>query len=134
MRADDSTQAEVSALVRETYGRLSTPGSNPAELFTHPDITVAGSGQGELMPGPEVVGGASAAIASWGFTWTADEITVWSEGDVAWAQVLGTVHTIRDGVEDDVPYWTTGVFARGTGGAWQWRYWGGAEPQEDPRV
>ena len=35
--------------------------------------------------------------------------------------------------EELVPYWTTGVFGRDHDG-WSWRYWGGAEPQETPRV
>jgi hypothetical protein len=50
-----------------------------------------------------------------------------------WAQILGSVRTRREGVEEDVPYWTTGVFARDEHG-WHWRYWGGAEPQTVPRV
>jgi hypothetical protein len=133
MRADNETQTAIAALVAETYRRLSTPGADPAQLFAHPDMTVAGSGQGELMPGPEIVGKASTAIASWGYLWSPGEITVWREGDVAWAQILGSVTTRRDGVEEVVPYWTTGVFARDADG-WGWRYWGGAEPQESPRV
>ena len=133
MRADDGTRAAVTALILETYRRLSTPGANPGELFAHPDMAVAGSGQGELMNGPETVGQVTVAIANWGFPWTAEEITVWQEGPVAWAQILGTVRTLRDGVDDVVPYWTTGVFAFDPDG-WHWRYWGGAEPQEEARV
>lgn len=53
---------------------------------------------------------------------------------MAWAQVLGHVVTRRDGVEEHVPYWTTGVFAREPDGAWAWRYWGGSEPQAAARV
>src|SRR6478736_3135284 len=34
---------------------------------------------------------------------------------------------------EHVPYATTGVFGHGPDG-WQWLYWGGAEPQETPRV
>ncbi len=133
MLADDVTRAEIEGLVRETYRRMSTPGADPGELFAHPDMTVAGSGQGELMYGPEVVGQVGRTIAGWGFTWTPEEVRVWRERDVAWAQVLGVVITRRDGVEESVPYWTTGVFARDESG-WQWRYWGGAEPQAEPRV
>ena len=73
------------------------------------------------------------AVSSWAFTWSADKITIWREGDVAWAQILGSVRTRRDGVERDVPYSTTGVFAWDAAG-WTWRYWGGSEPQADPRV
>lgn len=96
-------------------------------------MTVAGSGQGELMYGPEVVGQVARAIAGWGFTWTPEETRVRQEGDVAWAQILGHVVTRRDGIEEKVPYWTAAVFVR-YGTTWQWRYWGGAEPQAEPRV
>ena len=133
MRADLDTSTEIETLIRETYRRLSTPDADPGELFAHDDMTVTGSGQGELMYGPEVVGQVGRAIASWGFTWTPDEIRVWREGDVAWAQILGGVVTRRDGIEETVPYTTTGVFARDANG-WHWRYWGGAEPQAEPRV
>ena len=133
MRADDQTAADIEALVAETYRRMSTPGADPGELFGHPEIAVAGSGQGELMYGPDVVGDVSRAIAGLGFTWTVEETRVWREGNVAWAQILGHVVTRRDGVEEKVPYWTTGVFVHDAAG-WQWRYWGGAEPQAEPRV
>jgi hypothetical protein len=133
MIADTETSSAIEALIRETYRRMSTPGADPGELFAHEDIAAAGSGQGELMYGPDVVGQASRAIASWGFTWTPEHVRVWREGDVAWAQILGHVVTRRDGADDVVPYWATGVFAR-DGGVWQWRYWGGAEPQAAPRV
>jgi len=133
MDADPETSTEIEALIHETYRRMSTPGADPGELFAHEDISIAGSGQGELMYGPEVVGSVSRAIASWGFTWTPDQIRVWREGDVAWAQILGHVVARRDGIEEIVPYWTTGVFARDAE-AWRWRYWGGAEPQAEPRV
>lgn len=133
MRADEQTAAALEALIAETFRRMSTPGADPGELFSHPDIAVAGSGEGELMYGPEEVGSVARAIAGWGFTWVPEETRAWREGDVAWAQVLGHVVTRRDGSEERVPYWTTAVFAH-DGTAWQWRYWGGAEPQAEPRV
>ena len=133
MIADTQTASEIEALIRDTYRRMSTPGADPGEVFAHEDMTAAGSGQGELFYGPDVVGEVSRAIASLGFTWTAEGVRVWREGDVAWAQILGHVVTRRGGVEETVPYSTTGVFARDSG-AWHWRYWGGAEPQAEPRV
>ena len=54
-------------------------------------------------------------------------------GPFAWAQILGHVTVSRDGTEEVVPYWTTGVFGRDSDG-WTWRYWGGSEPQAEPRV
>jgi hypothetical protein len=133
VQADEQTASAIEALIRETYRRMSTPGADPGELFSHDDMAITGSGQGELMYGPEVAGRVSRAIASWGFTWSPDEIRVWSEGDVAWAQILGHVETRRDSGEEVVPYWTTGVFSHDERG-WHWRYWGGAEPQAEPRV
>ena len=133
MLADDVTRTEIQALVRETYRRLSTPGADPGELFAHSDMTVAGSGQGELMYGPEEVGPVSRAIAGWGFTWAPEDIRVWQEGRAAWAQIVGHVVTRRDDVEGSVPYVTTGVFIH-DGTSWTWRYWGGSEPQTNPRV
>jgi hypothetical protein len=134
MRADEGTTSQIEALVHETYRRMSTAGATPSAVFGHPDVAVAGSGQGELMYGPETVGQVSDHIATWGFDWVAEQMTVWQEGQVAWAQILGHVVTRRDGVEDSVPYWTTGVFAREPDGTWAWRYWGGSEPQEQARV
>ena len=133
MRANPETTEAIQALVHETYRRLSTPDSDSGAVFEHPDMTIAGSGQGELFYQADDIAALATAASSWGFPWTADEIRVWQEGDVAWAQVLGSVRTHRDGIEDVVPYWTTGIFARDADG-WHWRYWGGAEPQEHPRV
>jgi hypothetical protein len=133
MRADAETEAAIVDLVGETYRRMSTPGSDPAALMAHPDFAVAGSGLGELFYDASAIREVADAIAAWAFTWSVGDVAVWREGDVAWAQILGSVRTRRDGVEADVPYWTTGVFAR-DGQRWRWRYWGGAEPQENPRV
>ena len=72
-------------------------------------------------------------IASHGLTWAPEQVKVWSRGDVAWAQILGYVEVTEDGAVARVPYWTTGVFGREADG-WQWLYWGGSEPQENPRV
>jgi hypothetical protein len=58
---------------------------------------------------------------------------VWQHDTVARAQIDGQVVIHRDGVEETVPYRTIGVFVDGPDG-WQWRYWGGAEPQAEPRV
>jgi hypothetical protein len=133
VRADEQTVAAIEGLVAETYRRMSTPGADPGELFAHPDMTVAGSGQGELMYGPDVVGRVARAIAGRGFTWAPEETLVWREGAVAWAQILGHVVTRRDGIEETVPYWTSAVFVH-DGITWQWRYWGGTEPQAEPKV
>ena len=131
--ADEETRAAVVALVEDTYSAMSTPGSDVASLFGAAGIAIAGSGRDELWSGPEEVVGAATVVASWGLAWQPDRITVWRRGDVAWAQVLGTVHVVREDVDELVPYWTTGVFTLDDG-SWAWAYWGGSEPQESPRV
>ena len=133
MLAEPGTRAAVVALIDETYRRMSTPGSDPGTLIAHPDFAVAGSGLGELACDGESVRGMADAVSSWSFTWSAEQVTGWQEGDVAWAQILGSVRTRRQGTEEDVSYWTTGVFARDPDGCHR-RYWGGAEPQASPRV
>ena len=133
MLADPDSRAAIVQLVAETYRRMSTPGSDPGALMAHPDFAVAGSGVGELAYNESDVREMADAVSSWAFTWTVEKVTVWREGDVAWAQILGSVRTRRNGTEEDVPYTTTGVFAL-DGDGWQWRYWGGAEPQAEPRV
>ena len=131
--ADEETRQAVRALVEATYDALSTPGSEVAHLFGAPAMTIHGSGQGELWSGREAAVAAAGAVSSMGLRWSADKVTVWRQGDVAWAQVLGSVHVVRDGVDEVVPYWTTGVFGL-DGGEWRWLYWGGSEPQESPKV
>jgi hypothetical protein len=124
MLADDETRVAVEALVAATYAALSDPGSDVASLFSHPDIAVAGSGRDELFTGPEEVGAAAVRVSASGLRWTPRRTTVWCRGDVAWAQVLGTVQ--RAG-EEAVPYRTLGVFTREDDG-WHWVSWGGSEP------
>lgn len=133
MIADPETRGAIEALIATTYEAMSTPGAELADIFGSPDIAIAGSGQGELWQGPEEVLEAATVVSSWGFRWTAEETTVWRRGDVAWAQILGSVHVTRDGGDEVVPYWTTGVFGL-EGARWRWLYWGGSEPQESAKV
>ena len=128
MIADESCRTEILTLVNETYARLSKLGSNPGELMAHPDIALAGSEIGELVYGSEAVQDLVTRATEWGFTWTAETVKVWREGEVAWAQILGSICIARDGKNEIVPYWVTGVFARQSD-RWQWRYWGGSEPR-----
>jgi SnoaL-like domain len=130
--ADEPTREAVLTLIGQTYQAMSTPGSDVADLFGSPDIAIAGSGQGELWAGPEAVMAAS-VVSSWGFRWTPGDVTVWRRGDVAWAQILGSVHVVREGIDEVVPYRTTGVFGWDDD-RWRWLYWGGSEPQESAKV
>lgn len=129
MKADDLCRTEIVALVHETYSRLSTPGSNLGELFAHADIALAGSDLGELFYGPQEVQDLAKQAVSFGLTWICEKVTVWREGDVAWAQILGSIKMPHQDGDRQVPYWNTGVFARDDEG-WHWRYWGGSKPQE----
>lgn len=133
MEADQATFDAVRVLVERTYDAMSTPGSDFASIFGHEDMTVAGSGLGELIDGPDRVIAVARRIASLELAWGVEGVRVWRRGDVAWAQVLGHVDVIENGAVARVPYWSTGVFTR-EGGRWCWAYWGGAEPQENPRV
>jgi len=123
----------IRTLITDTYAAMSSGQPGTARFFAHPDIAIAGSGLGELVNGPEMAAMMADGVTRLAYSWTPDETTIWVRGDVAWAQVLGHVTVDRDGVRDVVPYWTTGVFGRESG-EWTWRYWGGSEPQESPRV
>jgi SnoaL-like protein len=125
----DRDRRAIEALIIETYGALSSGKPGAERYFEDPDIAIAGSGEGELVAGPDMAARMAAAVVGLGYRWSADDITVWVRGDVAWAQILGTVTT----PEDVVSYRTTGVFERDQDG-WGWRYWGGAEPQESAKV
>jgi len=125
----DRDRRAIEALIIKTYGALSSGKPGAERYFEDPDIAIAGSGEGELVAGPEMAARMAAAVVGLGYRWSADDITVCVPLDVAWAQILGTVTT----PEDVVSYRTTGVFERDQDG-WGWRYWGGAEPQESPKV
>jgi len=125
----DRDRRAIEALIIETYGALSSGKPGAERYFADPEIAIAGSGEGELVAGPEMAARMAAAVVGLDYRWSADDITVWVRRDVAWAQIRGTVST----PEDVVSYRTTGVFERDQDG-WGWRYWGGAEPQESPKV
>jgi SnoaL-like domain len=133
MLAELDVRTAVEAIIHDTYDRLSTPGSQFTDLFCDPDLTIVGSGLGELFQGPDIACRAGAGLATAGFRWNPGDITVWSHGDVAWAQILGSVDLDKGNGPESVPYFTTAVFAC-VDGAWRWKYWGGAEPQDEPRV
>jgi hypothetical protein len=101
--------------------------------MSHPDFAVAGSGLASWHTTTRRSRDGRRVVSSWGFLDRRD-VTVWQQGDVAWAQILGSVRTRRDGVESDVPYWNTGCSPARKTAILAWRYWGGAEPQEEPRV
>jgi hypothetical protein len=129
----DSDQVAIRTLIDDTYAAMSSGKLGTARFFSHPDIAIAGSGQGELVVGPEMAAGMADGVTGLGYRLTPEDVTIWVRGDFAWAQILGHVTTAKDAGAQVVPYWTTGVFGR-EAGAWSWRYWGGSEPQAEPRV
>jgi len=133
MLASDEVRRGVEAVIRDTYSRLSTPGSEFTDLFCEPDLMIVGSGVGEVFAGPDIACRVAAGLATAGFTWDPGTITVWEQGDVAWAQVASVVMVARGDQLESVPYVTTAVFAK-VDGHWRWKYWGGSEPQDQPRV
>ncbi|MCX6432997.1 MAG: nuclear transport factor 2 family protein [Actinomycetota bacterium] len=133
MQANADVHSAIESIIRDTYSRLSTPGSQFTDLFCDPDLMIVGSGLGELFAGPDIACRAGAGLATAGFRWNPGDITVWSHGEVAWAQIHGTVDLDKGTGLESVPYYTTAVFAC-VDGLWRWKYWGGAEPQEQPRV
>lgn len=134
MKADTQTTAAIAALVDETYRALSTPGYDFGDLFGHADMTVVGSGQGEVFRGHDETVSVAQIVASRGLTWVPTSVDVWEIDDVAWALILGQVELVEgNGSAAVVPYTTTGLFGHESDG-WHWLYWGGAEPQENPRV
>lgn len=131
--SETADERAIRQLIADTYAAMSSREAGAARFFAHPDISIAGSGQGELVSGPEMAARMAEAVTRLGYRWSPEAVTVWVRGDFAWAQILGTVTVEGHGQTEVVPYWTTGVFGR-DGGEWSWRYWGGAEPQADPRV
>ena len=128
---DDETR--IRSLIAETYAAMSSREPGTSRFFAHPDIAIAGSGQGELATGPEESAQMAEGVTRLGYRWVPDEVTAWVRGEFAWAQILGSVLVDADGREETVPYWMTGVFGRDEHG-WTWRYCGGSERQESPRV
>ena len=133
MLASADVRDTVEEIIRDTYSRLSTPRSQFTDLFCDPDLMIVGSGVDEVFAGPDIACRAGAGLATAGFDWNPGDITVWEHGDVVWAQIHGIVTVDGDDVPDSVPYFTTAVFAK-VDGKWRWKYWGGSEPQEQPRV
>lgn len=129
----EADEAAIRRLIIDTYAAMSSGEPGTSRYFSHPDIAIAGSGQGELVAGPEMAARMAEGVTQARYLWTPESITTWVRGTFAWAQILGSVAVHRDEQDEAVPYWTTGVFGR-EGDEWSWRYWGGAEPQAEPRV
>ena len=129
----ENDQVAIMDLIEQTHAAMSNADPETSRFFAHPDIAIAGSGQGELVVGPAMAARMAEGVTDLGYRWTPDDVLVWVRGNFAWARIIGHVTVTKDGATEDVPYWTTGVFGRDAG-RWTWRYWGGSEPQAEPRV
>src|SRR5688500_6384279 len=49
---DAAAERAIRALIADTYAGMSSREPGTARFFAHPDIAIAGSGQGELVSGP----------------------------------------------------------------------------------
>lgn len=127
MQADAATTAAITELIDQTYRQIGS-GVDTYALFSHSDMSVAGSELGELHYGPGAVSMLVKGAQLQGLSFVRDEVKVWQEGDVAWAQILGKVRTRVGDTTVENDYWTTAVFAK-DGSGWHWRYWGGSEPR-----
>src|SRR6188472_375442 len=106
----DADERAIRELIAATYAAMSSGQPGTARFFAHPDISIAGSGQGELVSGPDMAARMAEGVTRLGYRWTPEDVEVWVRGAFAWARILGTVTADRDGAEEVVPYWMTGVF------------------------
>src|SRR3954451_22980467 len=97
---EDADERAIRDLIDATYAAMSSGESGTDRFFAHPDISIAGSGLGELVSGPEMAARMAEGVTGLGYRWTPDAITVWVRGDFAWAQVLGTVSFDHEGQHD----------------------------------
>ena len=59
--SDTDDERAIRELIAETYEAMSSRKPGTARFFAHPDIGIAGSGQGELVSGPEMAARMAAA-------------------------------------------------------------------------
>lgn len=130
---DPVIRDSLNAFIAQTLKGFSTPGSDVAHLFGDPDIVISGSGLDEYFIGPEAAQEGITGVTSLGTRWEPRIVLSWMRGDIAWAQIRIDGHVLEAGEPAVVPYVATGVFAR-AGDSWTWLYWGGGEPQTEPRL
>ena len=130
---DDREEIAIRALIAETYAAMSSGRPGTARYFAHPDIAIAGSGQGELVRGPASAARMADGVTNLGYLWTPDEISVWVRGPFAWAQILGHVTVRRDGDGRDRAVLDDGCL-RARRGRMDLAVLGRVRPQAEPRV
>lgn len=133
MIADAATRKSLHGFIAQTLHALSTPDSGVAAYFADPDIVIAGSGLDEYFIGPEKAQAGVRWVTTLGIRWEPKVVLCWMQGGIAWAQIRIDGHKMEAGAPAVVPYVATGIFRRKTDG-WTWLYWGGGEPQKEPRL
>jgi hypothetical protein len=73
--ADD--ERAIRELIAATYAAMSSDEPGTDRFFAHPDISIAGSGQGELVSGPEMAARMAEAVTRLGYRWTPETVTIW---------------------------------------------------------
>ena len=96
MLASADVHRTVETIIRDTYARLSTPGSEFSDLFCDPDLTVVGSGVGELFAGPETASHGVSIRAAEQEGIGADARLVFITHEAVERDVQATVRRLRD--------------------------------------
>jgi hypothetical protein len=133
MITDTAVRDSLNAFITETSAGLSTPGSDVAELFASPDVAISGSGLDEYFMGPDAAQSGISLVTTSKVRWEPRVVVSWMRDQIAWAQIRIDAHTVENGTPVVVPYVTIGIFER-NGDEWGWLYWGGGEPQQQPRL
>lgn len=133
MISEPLIRESLQIFIKQTLGAFSTPDSNASAYFSDPDIVISGSGLDEYFIGPEAAQSGIKWVTTLGIRWDPQLVVSWMHGDIAWAQIRINGHKMEDGVPAIIPYVATGIFRR-SGESWTWLYWGGSEPQKEPRL
>lgn len=133
MISDAEIRESLNTFISQTLQALSTPGSDVARYFADPDVVIAGSGLDEYFIGPEEAQKGVEWVTTLNIRWEPRIVVSWMRADIAWAQIRIDGHKMENGTPAIVQYVATGVFKR-NGDGWTWLYWGGGEPQQEPRL
>ena len=71
--SDAADERAIRGLIAETYAAMSSGEPGTARFFAHPDIGIAGSGQGELVSGPEMAARMAEAVTRLGYRWSPED-------------------------------------------------------------
>ena len=133
MITEPAIRDSLNEFIARTLEGFSTPGSDVAKYFASPDVAISGSGLDEYFMGPDAARSGITGVTASNVQWEPRIVVSWMRDRIAWAQIRIDGHTVEDGTQVTVPYVVTGIFER-SGDEWGWLYWGGGEPQKQPRL